>query len=77
MESSPILLSKVSLESDIPLNSQIVNIVKRNLSAGTLSPGELLPSESELCRAFDVSRSTVRQAVGILEAEGLRNIIRE
>ena len=71
MESSPILMSKVSLESDISLYSQIVNIVKRNLSAGTLSAGELLPSESELCRAFDVSRSTVRQAVGILEAEGL------
>jgi len=71
MESNPILLSELSLDSDIPLYSQIVNIVKRNLSAGTLTAGELLPSEAELCRAFDVSRSTVRQAVGILESEGL------
>ena len=52
MESNPILLSELSLDSDIPLYSQIVNIVKRNLSAGTLTAGELLPSEAELCRAF-------------------------
>ena len=71
MESNPILLSELSLESDIPLYSQIVGIVKRNLSAGTLTAGELLPSEAEFCRAFDVSRSTVRQAIGILESEGL------
>ncbi len=71
MDSNPILLNSLSLDSDIPLYSQIVNIVKRNISAGTLSAGDLLPSESEFCRAFDISRSTVRQAVGILESEGL------
>ena len=71
MESNPILLSELSLDSDIPLYSQIVNIVKRNLSAGMLAAGELLPSEAELCRAYNVSRSTVRQAIGILETEGL------
>jgi len=71
MDSNPILLNSLSLDSDIPLYTQIVSIVKRNLSAGTLSAGELLPSESELCRAYGISRSTVRQAIGILEAEGL------
>ncbi len=71
MESNPILMSALSLESDIPLYSQVVNIVKRNLSAGTLTAGEMLPSETELCRAFNVSRSTIRQAIGILESEGL------
>ena len=71
MESNPILLSELSLDSDIPLYSQIVNIVKRNLSAGMLAAGELLPSEAELCRAYNVSRSTVRQAIGILETDGL------
>ena len=71
MESNPILLNELSLDSDIPLYSQIVNIVKRNLSAGTLTAGELLPSEAAFCAAFNVSRSTVRQAIGILESEGL------
>ncbi len=71
MQISPILLSKLSLDSDIPLYSQLVGIVKRNISAGTLSSGDLLPSETELCKAFDISRSTVRQAIGALESEGL------
>ncbi len=71
MQNSPILLSKLSLDSDIPLYSQLVGIVKRNISAGTLTAGDLLPSETELCKAFDISRSTVRQAIGALESEGL------
>lgn len=68
---NPILLNKLSLDSDIPLYSQLVAIVKRNISAGTLLPGDLLPSEADLCRTFDISRSTVRQAIGALEADGL------
>lgn len=71
METNPILLSSLSLDSDIPLYSQLVGIVKRNITAGTLGPGELLPSEAELCKTFKVSRSTVRQAIGSLESEGL------
>ena len=68
---SPVLLSTLSMDSDIPLYSQLVSIVKRNISAGTLVPGDLLPSEAELCKTFDISRSTVRQAIGALESEGL------
>ena len=71
MEKNPILLSTLSMDSDIPLYSELVSIVKRNISAGTLSTGDLLPSETELCRTFDISRSTVRQAIGELESEGL------
>lgn len=71
METNPVLLSALSLDSDIPLYSQLVSIVKRNISAGTLGAGELLPSEAELCKTFNISRSTVRQAIGSLEAEGL------
>ena len=71
METNPALLNKLSMDSDIPLYSQLVSIIKRNISAGTLAPGALLPSEAELCRTFDVSRSTVRQAIGALESEGL------
>ena len=71
MEKNPVLFSKLSLESDIPLYSQLVNIIKRNITAGTLVPGDLIPSESELCKTFDISRSTVRQAVSMLEDEGL------
>ena len=71
MDINPVLMNKLSMDSDIPLYSQLVSIIKRNISAGTLAPGALLPSEAELCRTFDVSRSTVRQAIGELESEGL------
>lgn len=71
MATNPVLLSALSLDSDIPLYSQLVSIVKRNISAGTLVTGDLLPSEAELCKTFDISRSTVRQAIGTLESEGL------
>lgn len=36
-----------------------------------MSTGDLLPSEAELCKTLDISRSTVRQAIGTLESEGL------
>ena len=71
MSMNPVLMSKLSLETDIPLYYQLVNIIKRNITAGTLKPGDVLPSESEMCKSFDISRSTVRQAVSMLEDEGL------
>ena len=71
MEQNPILTNQLSLNSDIPLYSQLVGIIKRSISSGTLNVGDLLPSEAELCRALDVSRNTVRQAIGELEEEGL------
>ena len=54
MDTNPVLMNKLSMDSDIPLYSQLVSIIKRNISAGTLTPGALLPSEAELCRPFDV-----------------------
>ena len=46
-------------------------IIKRNISTGALAVGDLLPSEAELCRWMNISRNTVRQAIGELEDEGL------
>ena len=71
MEQNPILHSALSLDSDIPLYAQLVGIIKRNISTGVLAVGALLPSEAELCRCLNISRNTVRQAIGELEDEGL------
>ena len=71
MEHHPILAAKLSLNSDIPLYAQLVGIIKGHISSGALAVGALMPSESELCRALDISRNTVRQAIGELEEEGL------
>ena len=71
MENHTILACCLSMDSDIPLYSQLVGIIKQNISSGKLGVGDLLPSESELCRAMGISRNTVRQAIGELEEEGL------
>ncbi len=71
MEQNPILAAKLSVNSDIPLYTQLVGIIKHHISSDTLAVGDLLPSEAELCRALDISRNTVRQAIGELEEEGL------
>ena len=39
------------------------------LNDNTFPPGELLPSENELCRKLRVSRTTVRKALAMLEGE--------
>lgn len=39
--------------------------------AAELTPGSPIPSERELCALFDVSRTTVRTAIGRLVAEGV------
>ena len=59
------------MDSDIPLYAQLVSIVSRNISSGAIAPGDLLPSEAELCQCFNISRSTVRQAIGALESAGM------
>jgi GntR family transcriptional regulator len=41
------------------------------LCRSELSPGDQLPSERELCEEYDVSRTTVRDAVGRLVSDGL------
>jgi DNA-binding GntR family transcriptional regulator len=36
-----------------------------------LAPSDAIPSESELCQAYEISRTTVRKAIGDLIQEGL------
>jgi GntR family transcriptional regulator of arabinose operon len=45
--------------------------VRSRISAGALAPGEKLPSESQLCAQFGISRNAVRQAIRSLVREGL------
>ncbi|MFG2074279.1 FadR/GntR family transcriptional regulator [Nonomuraea maritima] len=50
---------------------RVVEQVEEAIESGTLSPGERLPSERELMVQFSVSRSTVREALRVLQARGL------
>lgn len=55
----------------IPLYYQIETILRRQILSGELPPGSPLPSEESLGQEFEVSRITVRQALSILQDDGL------
>jgi GntR family transcriptional regulator len=57
--------------SATPLYEQIKTALRSRILDGTYAPHSQMPSESELCAMFDVSRITVRQALGDLQKEGL------
>ena len=50
---------------------RIVEQVEDALARGDLRPGQRLPSERELVSQFEVSRSTVREALRVLESNGV------
>ena len=54
-----------------PLYAQIKDVLRERILDGSYAPHSQMPSEHELCRMFDVSRITVRQALGDLHKEGL------
>jgi GntR family transcriptional regulator len=54
-----------------PLYVQIKETLRSRILDGSYAPHSQMPSEHELCAMFDVSRITVRQALGDLQKEGL------
>jgi GntR family transcriptional repressor for pyruvate dehydrogenase complex len=50
---------------------RIVEQIEEALARGELTPGQRLPSERELVTQFAVSRSTVREALRVLESNGV------
>jgi GntR family transcriptional regulator len=54
-----------------PLYARIRDELRVQIVSGTYQPHQRLPSESELINRYEVSRITVRQALGELEKEGL------
>ena len=49
---------------------QIAAMLRAAIEADEYAPGQLLPSEASLCQTYGVSRDTVRDALGVLRAEG-------
>jgi DNA-binding FadR family transcriptional regulator len=55
----------------IPAHELVVDQMRRALELGQFRPGDRLPTERELSEMLDVSRTTVRTAVAVLERDGL------
>jgi len=54
-----------------PLYHQLKTLIEQMIKTGLLKPGEKLMSENELCQHYNVSRTTVRQALGELVSAGM------
>jgi len=57
--------------SGLPAYRQVANDLRTKIAAGDHAPGAQLPSERELVERYEVSRPTIRQAIGVLRVEGL------
>ena len=53
------------------MSAQVARILGTRVVSGEFAPGASLPIESELCQAYGVSRSTIREAVENLAAKRL------
>ncbi|WP_164707891.1 GntR family transcriptional regulator [Paraburkholderia phosphatilytica] len=57
------------------LHHQLTEILRDRIVDGVLSPGTPI-SERELCEEFEVSRTPLREALKVLESEGLIQLFR-
>lgn len=64
-------MNTISRLSKVPLYYQLYQILLTQIRDGTLQPEDMLPAESELVDQYDLSRSTVRQALELLVNDGL------
>ena len=56
--------------SPLPLYYQLKRILEAQIESGELAPGDILPTEQQLQTEHNISRTTVRQALGELQDEG-------
>lgn len=59
------------LTTSAALYSKVALAIEEDIRAGNLRPGDRLPSERDLAEHFEVSRVTVRRAIGDLADVGL------
>lgn len=55
----------------LPLYKQIKDDIKTEILSGQYQEGEKLPSENELVKTYDVTRTTIQRALDILVHDGL------
>ncbi|WP_305852440.1 GntR family transcriptional regulator [Halobacillus salinarum] len=63
--------TKIDPNKDLALYLQLKELFIERIHNGDWAPDQLIPTEQELMKEFDVSRTTIRQAVSILVQEGL------
>lgn len=70
MDSNSGTTTKLQRLAPVRIFEQAVEQIRNLISSGDLEVGQKLPTEQELSRQLGVSRSSVREALRVLEAEG-------
>jgi DNA-binding GntR family transcriptional regulator len=55
----------------IPLYVQLKRLLKKDILSGKYKENDILPSETQLMKKFDITRTTIRKAINELKIEGL------
>jgi GntR family transcriptional regulator, transcriptional repressor for pyruvate dehydrogenase complex len=66
-----VMVNGIDPVSRSTLSEQVAKRLAARITSGEWQPGEKLPSEAELCKAFDVGRSSLREALASLAFIGL------
>ncbi len=70
---TPFSSIRIDKGASTPIYQQIAEAIASLLASGVLPPGYILPPERVLCAQFGISRMTLRQAMSLLDREGLIN----
>jgi GntR family transcriptional regulator of arabinose operon len=74
--SKPTLLNLADSGEAQPKHERLHDYLVQEMKQGRLRPGEALPTETELAISAEMSRNTVRQALGQLERNGMIRRVR-
>ncbi|OPG10594.1 GntR family transcriptional regulator [Microbispora sp. GKU 823] len=55
----------------VPVYRQLADLIRRQIETGQLRPGQRLRAEPDYMDEYGISRTSVRQAMAMLRAEGL------
>jgi GntR family transcriptional regulator len=56
---------------DLPDYQRVIDDITKKVAAGTLKPGDALPSIAQMATLYDTSQSTVKVALAVLRAQGI------
>jgi GntR family transcriptional regulator len=70
VQTNQMMINTIDRDSPIPLYHQLSQIFEAKIKGGEWAVGGMIPSEQELQQMYDLSRTTVRLALGELVSEG-------
>lgn len=68
------LLPEMDVQPRVRRSTYIADQLKGWMTSGQLKPGTRLPTEEQLCKHFQVSRTTLREAIQMLRVSGLLKV---